>query len=271
MTREPRQPKDDFIRNVLARTSGSSCRKACDLLPDLQAGALDDLDRRLVQAHLEHCAECRAVAVVLGWVQPVLLEMAELDPGPAFTRAVVARTSEREKPSSRATGHGQAVGPLVWVDQWGRWWQKQFLRPRFALEFSYVVTVLLVLLTAMPGAPLGPEARRAQAMIQGGPLALPLVGPLLTEEGRKVDQALSQSRARVQEQGRGLVVGLRTRWQRTGESRQQLWQDLVLAWQQARKGRLRQTVYQISEAGGQVPVVWSRWRGDKQVPERKQP
>src|SRR3989339_654799 len=91
----PQDPahRERFVQDVLARTSGTGCARALGMLPDLAEAGLTDLDRRLVQSHLEHCAPCRAVAVVLGWLGPELAGMAVVDPGPAFTARVLTVTS----------------------------------------------------------------------------------------------------------------------------------------------------------------------------------
>ena len=81
---DQRRRDEDLIRNVLERTSGSPCERAAGLLPDLTDGALEDLDRQLVQAHLEHCPGCRALAVTLGWLDPLLPKMA-LEPSEPFS------------------------------------------------------------------------------------------------------------------------------------------------------------------------------------------
>ena len=77
--------KKEFVRDVLNRTSGSPCRRALELLPGLTDGALASLDRQLVQQHLEHCAGCRTVALVMTRLGDDLVSLADLDPGPGFT------------------------------------------------------------------------------------------------------------------------------------------------------------------------------------------
>ena len=78
-------------------------------------GDLEGMDRELVQAHLEHCDPCRSVAVTLGWLEPLLPGMAEIDPGPAFTARVLAQTTGRAQSRGRVpavpTGRGRPDGP----------------------------------------------------------------------------------------------------------------------------------------------------------------
>lgn len=167
----------DFVRDVLARTSGSACDRACGLLPELTDGSLELLDRQLVRRHLEHCAGCRALAVTLGWLGGELASLVELDPGPDFTAGVLARTSGRGAAAqARRTAQVAQSGPGGLMDRLGQWWQDRILRPGFALQAAYAATVILVLLTATPISPLRGAPQKALAVVQVGPEVLPLVG-----------------------------------------------------------------------------------------------
>ena len=153
----------DFVRDVLARTSGSACDRACGLLPDLTDGRLETLDRQLVQQHLEHCPPCRAVAVTLGWLGGELASRACLEPGPGFTAAVLARTSGRTATArARRAAAVAGTGPGGLMDRFGRWWQERILRPGYAMQSAYAATVILVLLTATPLSPFRGAPGRAQ-------------------------------------------------------------------------------------------------------------
>lgn len=171
-----RQRQDEFVRNVMNRTSGSPCQRAHELLPGLAGNELEELDRQLVQAHLEHCEPCRSVAVTLGWLGDLLPRMAVLDPGPDFTAAVVARTTGAHSSAEKAVRAGHTIGPAGLMDRIGRWWEKQILKPQFAMQFAYVATVVLVLLTALPVSPFRGAPEKALATMQAGPTALPGVG-----------------------------------------------------------------------------------------------
>ena len=177
---EDKRPNEEFIQDVLARTSGSPCERAAGYLPDLTDGTLEDMDRRLVQAHLEHCPGCRALAVTLGWLDPLLPKMAFLDPGPEFMKQVLARTS-LAAPGIAAgpITEPMAFGPAGLMDRLGRWWQRQILRPVFPLQVAYAATVILVLLVATPVSPFRQAPGFILQTVQAGPGSLPVVGPLL--------------------------------------------------------------------------------------------
>lgn len=258
-TPDDRRRENDFVRNVMSRTSGSPCDRACKQLPSLMDRQLDDVDRQLVQAHLEHCDGCRSVAVVLGWMQPMLTDLAMLDPGPAFTRAVVSRTSQAVHPLARAARRGETVGPLGLVDRLGRWWHRQLSRPRFALEFAYVATVILVLLTSVPGAPLKQEARSAQAMIQAGPMAMPLVGPAINLGQGQLDEVSLQVRSRTQGNWQQFIEAWEVRLHRSEEAAGAVLSHLDLAWRMGRTGQLSQAGFQIMEAGQDSRLAWNQW------------
>ncbi len=168
---------EDFVRDVLARTSGSACDRACEQLSDLMEGTLEGMDRGLVQAHLEHCDPCRSVAVTLGWLEPLLLGMAEIDPGPAFTARVLDQTTGRAR--TVAPLSAVPTGPAGLMDRVGGWWDRQILRPGFAAQVAYAATLILVLLTSVPGAPLKGVPGKALEIVQAGPMAAPVIGPAL--------------------------------------------------------------------------------------------
>jgi len=200
----------EFVRDVLARTSGSACDRACGLLPDLTDGVLASLDRQLVQQHLEHCPGCRAVALALGWLGPELASRAVLEPGPGFTAAVMARTSARTAAAhERRARELAATGPGGLMDRVGRWWQDRVLRPGFALQAAYAATVVLVLLTATPVSPLRGAPRVALAVFSAGPEALPVVNEASTWLADRTDEATStlvaDARARADRAGSSLA------------------------------------------------------------------
>ena len=56
----PVEAPDSLTAAILARTSGSGCGQARTLLADLEGGALDRVDRELLDAHLRHCPGCTA-------------------------------------------------------------------------------------------------------------------------------------------------------------------------------------------------------------------
>ena len=71
---------DAFVGDVLGRTTGQACGRAVTQLDALMNDRLSGTDQQLVQAHLQHCAGCRDLAITLGWLNPLLPEMAEIDP-----------------------------------------------------------------------------------------------------------------------------------------------------------------------------------------------
>lgn len=216
--RDDRQRDEAFVQGVLGRTTGSACGRCLDLLPDLTDGALEDLDRQLVQGHLEHCGDCRAVAVTLGWLTQLLPGMAEIDPGEAFTAAVLDATTRRK--TREEAGPAGAAGLM---DRLGRWWERQILKPQFTFQVAYVATVVLVLLTVLPGAPLKGAPGRALEVIQAGPQASPILGPAMVSAsdwlGGRTDSALDSLRAGAGRRWDSLEDDLEARAGRTADDR----------------------------------------------------
>ena len=129
----------DLTAEVLRRTSGSACDRARKLLPDLPGRMLTGMDNQLVRGHLEHCTECAALAAALEQTADVLPAMAEVDPGPWFTGAVLRRTtgSVPERPPSRIRS----------------FWESLLQRPRLAWKGAYVGAFLMLLLFGTPLSP----------------------------------------------------------------------------------------------------------------------
>jgi hypothetical protein len=134
MEPEAMDPRDDLVASILRATSGSPCRAAEERLPDLVDGVLDAVDVELIRGHLEGCGPCTALARALLEVGSALPQMAEVDPGRAFTEAVLVRTSRAPR------------------QRWAAAFQALLLRPRFALEGAYLGSLVFVGLLALPGA-----------------------------------------------------------------------------------------------------------------------
>jgi len=113
----------ELTRAILARTSGDPCQRLQGLACDFVDGALEPGQANLVRLHLGHCGACSALVEALASLQADLPAMAEVDPGPWFTQAVLRAT--RHQPSRRG------------ADLRGLWWRLMH-RPRIALEAAYL-------------------------------------------------------------------------------------------------------------------------------------
>ncbi|MBD3220410.1 hypothetical protein GF314_04135 [bacterium] len=166
--RRERFEGDDLTRRILARTSGRACDRAAELLATGWDGPLAGDDQALLDDHLAHCAACRELAVILDRLQPMLPRLAEREPDPAFTRAVLART----------TGVGGVrPTPTRWLDRladrlagaFGGLWN----RPRFALEAGWTAAALLALVMWSPLGSGDQTADRAADVITAGTRVAP--------------------------------------------------------------------------------------------------
>lgn len=252
---------EKFLQDVLARTSGSACARAGEQLPDLMDGQLAGLDRELVQAHLEHCGPCRALAVTMGWLEPLLPRMAEIDPGPAFTARILGATSGRVP--SILPGPAVPTGPAGVMDRVGGWWDRQILRPGFAAQLAYAATVILVLLTAIPGAPLKGVPGKALEMVQAGPVAAPVIGPAMDQAsgwvGTRADAVVTTARTGVNRRWQKTENGLAQRNQRTRGGRTELGLHVKLMINNAGDGKLGEASYELLEALKAGRTIWNEW------------
>jgi anti-sigma factor RsiW len=127
-----------LAREVLRNTSGPVCGRAREQICDFVDGELSGDDARLLEIHIESCRECAGLAQALKELHAELPRMAELDPGPVFTREVLAATTRRQ---SSSPGRLEALAA---------WWDAVIRRPRFAWEAAYLGTLLLALVIGNP-------------------------------------------------------------------------------------------------------------------------
>jgi len=152
-------PNDEsFVAALLRKTAGSSCARATANLCAWVDGELDATEADLVQLHVAHCADCAEVTAALHAMAADLAGMAEIDPGPAFTRDAVDR--------ARAALHRPA-----WAARWREEWQKLLLRPRASMELATAGCLLLVLLCGLPFSPMRQMPRQALQVAQINPVA----------------------------------------------------------------------------------------------------
>ena len=263
---------DAFVSGVLGRTSGSACGRALDQLEALLDDELAGLDRQLVQAHLEHCRGCRETAVALGWLAPLLPQMAEIDPGPAFLAGVLDRTSRSHAPRSIAE-HPDGLAGLV--DRVGRWWEKQILRPAFATQAAYAATVLAVLLTMAPGSPLRGAPERVFEVAKAGPVAVPILGPALFGATDRLETELADLAAA----GRGGAAARRdelsgaigARNSRSAQQRGAFTTHLQAVGDRARDGELTEAGYEFLAALRSGRDAWSAWWNTSEIDNRTGP
>lgn len=160
----PLAPPPDLVRSVMRRTAGSACPAAHARLCDRVDGALSDGDRAILDDHVAHCRDCAHLFGALTAMTRDLPSLAELDPDatfvygtyeggdrhPAlaarsFVEQVLDRTTNASRPAARHRSLAVRIGRFV--DARLRRW---VVRPRFAMEVSYVMTALLVAIVGIP-------------------------------------------------------------------------------------------------------------------------
>lgn len=140
---------------ILARTTGSACDRAAELLPDYADGSLDDQDRDLLADHLDHCPRCATRAQVLADLAVTLPQLAEIEPDPDFVADVLGRTSVRRRPAA---------------SRMAAWWQRLCHRPRFALEAAFCGALIMMLISGGTGPVLREAAPQRIAAAWTSPL-----------------------------------------------------------------------------------------------------
>lgn len=264
MNRRGDRDDRDFVRNVLDRTSGSPCRRALELLPDLTDGGLRSTDRQLVQGHLEHCAGCRAVAMEMTRLGADLASLAILDPGEAFTTAVLARTTERtEAALERRRTQVAGSGAAGLMDRLGRWWQRRVLAPGFAVQVAYAATVILVVLTAFPVSPFRSAPGKMLAAVQASPGGMPIIGQAVTWSTGRLESGASDLLGRAGDGLDGIWEGARTDWRgrsaRSADERAGCAANLDGALDELMDGRPASAGARALEAYRSGKAAWSAW------------
>jgi hypothetical protein len=203
----------DLTASILSRTSGPACPRLHALAWDLLAGQLAPDDQELAQQHLAYCPACQELLARLEAARQVLPGFADLDPGPAFTAAVLRRTCA-VPPMPR-----RPPDPLV------EGWSRLMRRPRAALEAAYLATAAGLILTQMPlpgsGQAAGPafvglirqESRAPRvsvsALQQRWVRAQPAMGPF-----PRVESRWAQARRWFQRTRQTLAQAMRSLWEK---------------------------------------------------------
>ena len=210
-----------LTESILVRTSGRVCPRAQTLLGDHVDGTLGGLDRELVDAHLQRCRECAALARVLPRLGEDLPVFAELRPDTALVADVLARTRPR---------------PARWSTMWDRVQgagRRLFERPRIAWETGYVAAMVVWLVFGASWSPLRATPVQALALIQQGAIGTQSAGASAMAAINRRVAAVSQRTIGVAVNGAdrvtsGFFAGLSYRYRHAAE----LAPDLDRHWRQ---------------------------------------
>ena len=256
---------EDLTGAILSRTSGPACLRAESFLPDLIAGELPAADTELVDSHLEHCSDCRAVAETLVWLLPLLPQMGEIQPGRDFGAQVLARTTRRRSWRRRVheglQGRAEALerGFAGISQRWARAWQ----RPRFALEAAYFGVLLIVALCATPVSPLREAPPQALAVVQAGPQHLSDIVHNLGELPAGGAAFGSSVWAAATDRTAALLRPMSRDLERRRAQAAPAWTDLraqadtLVA--RVRQGRIPEAGLTLKDLAGATAELWQRW------------
>ncbi len=150
--------REQMIKGVLARTTGSPCGRAEELISARADNNLEGVDTSLLAGHTSHCASCRSLATVMAWLPEPLQDLAEVDPGEAFTSATLkAMLPWRQRAARRLRNLGEE-------------WTSLMRRPRFAWEAAYIGAAIIGLVFAAPMSPLRDVPGEALRVAQANPV-----------------------------------------------------------------------------------------------------
>lgn len=263
----------DLTAAVLARTSGAACGRAGSLLAAFADGAPDLGDAQLLHAHLERCPACRALAGTLAWLTPELRAMAEVAPDPGFVADVLAATARlREATAARARRQARLAGRVAAVTgPFDVWWRRQLERPRFALEFAYVATMILLALCATPISPLRSAPQKALAVVEASPTGVATVSSWVW---RSLPASVADVGRSAWDATGGQVVGavnatadrLAARGRRTAPLRAELAQHLRATGRALVHSDFVQAAGHWSQARADLLALWRAWRAGGRIP-----
>jgi anti-sigma factor RsiW len=240
-------PGSWFAATVIGRTTGPACGRAESMLVDLADGLLATGDRDLIQAHLERCAGCGELARAIAGSRDVLPSLAEADPGPWFTAAVLRRTTGRAgRPGRLRAFRADLVA-----------------RPRLAAEAAYVGAFVLFLLFGTPVSPLrGVPALALDAartnpvrVVQAGLAPLP---PMLADYG---DRAWEATAGRVLERALPTRKALADRVTAAWSVMSSLHGHGRQVWTALLEGNFEEVQARLSEMGDDLKTIWTRLTG----------
>lgn len=190
-----RRDGDELLAGILARTSGSPCGRAGELLascggtPESGDERLPSVNRELLALHLERCADCRELASVLAVLSRDLPGLAEVRPDPELVGDVLGAT---------------LPVTVRWRRAWERRWNGWVRRPRFAWETALVLTVALSVGLTAAGSPEPPIPRTLVELARRNPVqALSTPAAALRDRiepaAREVAEAFGPARSTLEE------------------------------------------------------------------------
>ncbi|RPI28992.1 MAG: zf-HC2 domain-containing protein [Acidobacteria bacterium] len=180
----------DFTEAILARTSGSACRRCTGLLPDFLDGTLSPFDNELILSHLGSCHSCGELCRTMAELNGLLPKMREITPDRAFARDVAGLIGQLIKGSR---------GPYARLREFIH---RLLERPRFSWEAAYLGTLLLFALFGTPYSPVHDAGSRLLATLQEPEGLVAKAGSSYRECYAEVEQMIQASYSARQSLGR---------------------------------------------------------------------
>lgn len=178
-----------FTQQVLDALQLNPCQQAQTLLDEHAHKLLPSLHAELTQQHLDNCADCSALHAAIMMLNARLPALQSLRVPQGFTASVMQRTVLQEV----TRRHEQKPRRLVaWL-----------MRPRFALESAYAMTVIVMLFSGLTGVNafdtfdpalwerLGPAAREARPRFPEATMTFEHLSTQLTEQAEQQTEKMT--------------------------------------------------------------------------------
>jgi hypothetical protein len=145
---------EDLTRSILEITSGPACDRAQESICESLDAGMEPARSEMLSLHIAHCPACRQFAATLQSLREILPEMAEIDPGPDFSAAVIRITRKSRRARIR-----RFTRPV-------HLWNRLVNRPLFTWEAAYAGTLALALLFLNPWLPFWDFTTKAMSAVE---------------------------------------------------------------------------------------------------------
>jgi len=132
------QDREQLLSKVMDTTSANPCAECEDVLAEYLDELLGHTGNSLVTAHLETCDSCRGTAAAMRTLSQDLPTLARVEPPVDLLERILSRTLPWHSRLARR------------IPYWSDAVLQVFIRPRFALEASFIGTMILLVTFGIP-------------------------------------------------------------------------------------------------------------------------
>ena len=162
------QDREQLLSAVMYTTSANPCAECENVLAEYLDELLGNTGNSLVTAHLETCDSCRGTVAAMRMLSQDLPTLARVEPPVDLLERILSRTLPWHSRLARR------------IPNWSDAFLQVFLRPRFALEASFIGTVILLVTFSIP-------VRLTNAVRADPPVIPTMVSAIVPAMGIEVD------------------------------------------------------------------------------------